>query len=169
MPAPRSHRNTGRNRDRPRASAKPLLHPASRRGERERNEVATLSHTWLKTKTNAISALVSRPIVCVFLNRICALRRRAGVRQFLLTMRCADAHGKEIEMRKPTLREVAYVGAGTAALALLYYRNDLASATSMISAAGLTGLADQLASRRGKKAKPSKRGSRWWRSRRKPR
>ena len=72
-------------------------------------------------------------------------------------------------MRKPTLREVAYVGAGTAALALLYYRNDLASASSMLSAAGLTGLADQWASRRGKKATPSKRGSRWWRPRRKPR
>lgn len=72
-------------------------------------------------------------------------------------------------MRKPTVREVAYVGAGAAALALLYYRNDLASATSMISAAGLTGLADQLASRRGKKAKRGKRGRGWWRLGRRPR
>ena len=72
-------------------------------------------------------------------------------------------------MRKPTLREVAYVGAGAAALALFYYRNDLVSATSMLSAAGLTGLAEQLASRRGKTAKRSKRGRGWWRPRHRPR
>jgi hypothetical protein len=69
-------------------------------------------------------------------------------------------------MRKPTLREMAYVGAGAAGLLLLWFRGDLSSASSMIGAAGLTGLADQLAIRRGKKAKRSKRGRRWWRFRR---
>src|SRR5262249_18231897 len=95
-----------------------------------------------------------------------ALCRRAGIGQFLLIMRRVDAHGKEIEMRNPTIREVAYVGAGAAALVLFYYRNDLVSATSMISAAGLTGPANQLASRRGKKAERSKRGRGWWLKRR---
>ena len=56
-------------------------------------------------------------------------------------------------MRKPTVREVAYVGAGATALVLFYYRNDLASPTSMISTAGLTGLADQLASKRSKRGR----------------
>ena len=114
-----------------------------------------------------VGASPSLPIVWVL--EWHALRRRAGVRRFLLIRRGVGVHGKEIEMRKPTLREVAYVGAGAAALALFYYRNDLVSSTSMLSAAGLTGLADQVASRRGKKAKRSKRGRGWWRRRHKPR